>query len=350
MFARNCQRSTPPSFRSVLPGLLAATIGLTLAACGSAGDALAPSSTDQQLAPADATLASGDAPLATTSESAGPDLTALSTTQRIAFTSTRKGGYDIYKMDPQGYNVTALTSAATWEFSPAWSWDNQHIALLRSRVDASNVSHYDVWVINADGSNGHWARSTASKYDVGTPTWSPDGTQLAVSYSISGVWYVGWMNLVNGQIGIYSSVAGGLKGRYPSYTASGKIVYMGGTGMTIDQINADGSNHKVLVASTNVGVAEPVVSRDGTKVAFDKLIGFNMDIYVKNLVDGTTKRLTTYSGFDTHPSWSPDGTKIAFTSQRSGQWQIWTMDAATGGSVTRITHTSTVERDAAWSH
>ena len=117
-----------------------------------------------------------------------------------------------------------------------------------------------------------------------------------------------------------------------------------------DRINADGSSHKTLVSSAS-GVGEPAVSPDGKKIAFEKVSGgFNQDIYVRNLVDGTTTRLTTYSGADLQPCWSPDGSRIAFMSSRSGQYQIWTMNATTGGSLTRITHTSGGEQDPMWSH
>jgi len=70
---------------------------------------------------------------------------------------------------------------------------------------------------------------------------------------------------------------------------------------------------------------------------------------VKNLVDGTVKRLTTSTGADMWPSWSPDGAKIAFASFRSGKWQIWTM-SSTGGSPTRITHTANTEQMPVFSH
>ncbi len=70
---------------------------------------------------------------------------------------------------------------------------------------------------------------------------------------------------------------------------------------------------------------------------------------MKNVADGTLKRLTTSTGADMWPTWSPDGGKIAFSSFRSGKWQIWIMPS-TGGSATRITHTSTTEQMAAFSH
>lgn len=79
--------------------------------------------------------------------------------------------------------------------------------------------------------------------------------------------------------------------------------------------------------------------------------GYTTDIYVKN-ADGSNGhwvRPTAFPFLLRDPTWSPDGTRIAFTSQRSGQYQIWTMTAS-GGSQTRITHTSVKEIAPAWSH
>jgi len=66
-------------------------------------------------------------------------------------------------------------------------------------------------------------------------------------------------------------------------------------------------------------------------------------------VTNVTTRLTTSAGPDFEPSWSPDGSKIAFTSHRTGQYQIYVVNA-TGGIPVRITHTSTMESEAYWSH
>lgn len=298
--------------------------------------------------------------LAPTSEPAAepstPDYAlAAGTGQRIVFTSYRNGGGDLYKVDPQGNSVARLTGMAKDEIAPAWSRDNKRIAMVRSRLDASNTPHDDIYVINADGSNGHWARSTPSPYYLGDPSWSPDGSRLVLTLAAQGASYLGWMDLATGQLGIFNAVGGGWTGRKPSYDPTGKkIVYVGSRGGTVEQISAGGAAHKVLVSSTN-GVGDPTFSPDGKKLAFYKLVtdrffgASNPEIFVKSFVDGKTTRLTKSAGLDLQPSWSPDGSRIAFTSMRSGQLQIWTMNA-TGGSLLRVTHTATNEGYPAWSH
>ena len=66
--------------------------------------------------------------------------------------------------------------------------------------------------------------------------------------------------------------------------------------------------------------------------------------------DGTDVRNLTHNPApDTHPAWSPDGTRIAFTSTRSGgSPDIWTM-SADGSNPKRLTNTPDNEADPAWS-
>jgi Periplasmic component of the Tol biopolymer transport system len=118
----------------------------------------------------------------------------VSTAQRIAFVSWRQGNAEIYKMDPQGTSVARLTNTAgADERSPAWSYDNKRIAMMRKRADIGNVIHDDIWVMNADGSNGHWVRPEASPWNLWNPSWSPDGSHLVLTMSIQGFVYLATM-------------------------------------------------------------------------------------------------------------------------------------------------------------
>jgi hypothetical protein len=90
---------------------------LALGACDSAESPL--NLAEDQLAPATEPVPA---------EAVAPDnALALITSQRIAFTSTRNGGYDIYKMDPQGNNAAPLATSADMEWAPAWSYNNKCI-------------------------------------------------------------------------------------------------------------------------------------------------------------------------------------------------------------------------------
>lgn len=84
-----------------------------------------------------------------------------------------------------------------------------------------------------------------------------------------------------------------------------------------------------LLFSAHVGDFEPAWSPDGTKIAFTSLRDGSMQIYVYNRSDSTLTRLTS-PGNNTqsrYPAWLPNGTKIAYTVLRFGLLQIWIMDA-----------------------
>jgi Tol biopolymer transport system component len=89
-------------------------------------------------------------------------------------------------------------------------------------------------------------------------------------------------------------------------------------------MNADGTG---LIKLTNAGPystwlnSEPAWSPDGSKIAFASDREENWEIWVMN-ADGTEqKRLTYFYGQDGSPTWSPDGTKIAFSSLLGGQYE-----------------------------
>jgi Tol biopolymer transport system component len=334
---RRKPRPRPACSLRLRPLLVATT--LAFGACDGAENPLAPGA-DQVTPSSEPTPGEALAPAGTP---------ALVGWQRILFTSTRTGGYDLYKTDPSGANVVRFTKYTDYETEAAWSYDNQRIAMLRPRRDASNVVHPDVFLINADGSNGRWARSTPLSYDLRSPSWSPDGSRILVSIKQVGKYYIGRMNAATGQVSFVTSGGAGVQGNYASFDPTGKkIVYVGPTGLTVDQINPDGTGHKVLYTGTT-GVSGPKISPDGKKLVFAKVFGSNIDLCVVNLVDGTRTRVTTDPAIDVSPTWSPDGSRIAFASTRSGKSQIYSTDPK-GGNLKRITNTATDEKDPAWSH
>jgi TolB protein len=336
----------PATSRYALLALLAGA-----AACGNDQDPMAPDAADPAAA----------APAApATAVPAAPELLTAGTGPRILFSSARTGGIDIYRMAPDGTGVVRVTSFSGPEISPAWSWDNGRIAMVRQRLDASSEVRRDIYLMNADGTGKKWARAAAS-YDITDPSWSKDGTRLVVSVWLGasrgtiGTPYLAIMTVANGNMSFVNAALGGPIGYTPSFDPTGKkIVYSGEKAATLELINADGTGHKAIFDPLGRGfpagnLAFPVFSPDGKRVAYAQSIAGNWDIYVLTLADGTIKRLTTNTASDTHPTWSADGTRIAFTSNRSGKFQVW-MVPSNGGTQVRITHTSVTEESPAWSH
>ena len=91
-------------------------------------------------------------------------------------------------------------------------------------------------------------------------------------------------------------------------------------------------------------VSDPQVSPDGKLVVYvmselDRSTEkSNSDLYLVPVSGGESRRLTTSSGPDNHPRWSPDGKSIAFVSTRSGSSQVWLLplDGGEARALTRL--------------
>ncbi|MCA0377687.1 MAG: hypothetical protein LCH84_18790 [Gemmatimonadetes bacterium] len=76
-------------------------------------------------------------------------------------------------------------------------------------------------------------------------------------------------------------------------------------------VDRDGKNLKRLT-NYGVYTAEGVLSPDGKRIVFTSLKDGDLDIYTMNVDGTDVKRLTTTPGYDGGPWWSPDGTKIVY--------------------------------------
>ena len=87
---------------------------------------------------------------------------------------------------------------------------------------------------------------------------------------------------------------------------------------------------------TSVEDRDPSWSPDGSRIAFTSYRDGNWDIYVMDADGSNQQRLTDNPAVDRMPSWSADGSRIAFVSGRDGNWDIYVMDAD-GSNQQRLT-------------
>jgi hypothetical protein len=129
----------------------------------------------------------------------------------------------------------------------------------------------------------------------------------------------------------------------PDPTQQFDLVYerraFNGTGEIRRLSLANGQSLALPLAVTVEGtfIRDVTPSPDGTRVAFTIATyqdGWSMldgDIYVANVDGSALRRLTTAPELDDQAAWSPDGRRIVFRSHRTGDWDIWVMNADGSG-------------------
>jgi hypothetical protein len=117
-------------------------------------------------------------------------------------------------------------------------------------------------------------------------------------------------------------------GQYPAWVPGGRIIYKyferSGNFLGLYVMNSDGSNPMPI--TDHAGDTMPSVSPRGDKVAFMSDRSEHWEVYTVD-IDGSRLTQLTDSGSDNSglPTWSPDGRYIAFVSDRGNQWGIWVM-------------------------
>jgi Tol biopolymer transport system component len=246
----------------------------------------------------------------------------------IAFVS----GSDIYVVQPDG-SLGKLSGPAGpgYDAAPArWSPDGSEIAFLYVINEVEGGAHYELYVMNADGTGV----TRLASNDAGDPHWAPDGTKIAFDENDG-------LYLVNADGSSLRKLA---SGQYATWSPDGtKIAYEGPGGLY--ETNADGSAQTKLVD----GGFSPAWSPDGSKIAFVTTQGGNPEIDVVN-ADGTGEtRLTDIANDDMGPPvWSPDGTEIAFEALRNGNYDVYVVNA-NGADLKDLTNDPLDENVPTWS-
>jgi TolB protein len=211
-----------------------------------------------------------------------------------------------------------------------------------------------VYVMNADGSNPH--RLTSGLGWHGPVSWSPDGKTIACSRD-GDIWVMDadgsnprsltnyeaaewWMDegpawSPDGQhIAFSSNRAGRISAQAPA--------------TDIWVMDVDGSDPRNLTDSATSDTS-PVWSPDGSHIAFqsDRDGGWP-EIYVMAADGSNPRNLANHESYDGNPAWSPDGSTIAFDRDQDGNREIYLM-AADGSNVRRLTNRQGMDGLPTWS-
>ncbi len=271
--------------------------------------------------------------------------------QQIAFQSNRDGNLEIYTMRADGSGLMRLTTNSAVDGFPTWSRDGTRIAFTSERDGDQNV-----YVMNADGTGQ--TRLTDNAAPDAAPRWSPDGTQIAFTSFRDGGYDVYVMRADgSGQTRLTTDGAfdadpdWGPAAPSPPPTTGERIVFTstrdGSRSYDIYVMRPDGSEQTRLTDDPAEDL-DPRWSPDGTRIAFSTSRDGDREIYVMNADGSAPTRLTNSLGPDLVPAWSPDGRRMAFASLRDGNTDIYVMNTD-GTGQTRLTDNPAHELEPEWS-
>ncbi|MCS6909143.1 MAG: protein kinase [Anaerolineales bacterium] len=266
---------------------------------------------------------------------------------RIAFVSERNGKPQIFLMNADGSNQTALTDLADGACQPAWSPDGKQLVFISPCARrAETYPGAALYRMNADGSDVQQLLTLAG--GIFDPDWSPSGLTFTVLQGNRPQVYVAAADGSNPQR-LSSPTA---FDRHPTWSPDGaRIVFLNNNRagrptlfwMNKDGTFEDGSNPRQV--TRDLDADSPAWSPDGRLVAFvfqNRLFTVPWDGL------GFGVRAVRGEGFNDEPAWSPDGQWLVFESWRAAsERDIYRMPIA-GGEVVQLTTDPAPDYYPAW--
>jgi Tol biopolymer transport system component len=224
---------------------------------------------------------------------------------------------------------------------PAWSPDGRFIVYADARNHTSQVTQ--LWVLKlADGSASAFTDGRMMEW---TPSWSPDSRTLFYTSNRGGtpdLWHQRFGD-DGTPLGPPGQISVGLGVITAAISPDGKrVAYDKGRGVgnawrvpVLPDREATWSDATQLTFD-NALVEFIDVSPDGTRVAVSSDRNGNPDLWIMPSGGGDMQQFTMDPTPDWSPAWSPDGSEIAFYAYRSGNREIWVQPVA-GGPARQLT-------------
>ncbi|MEZ4903185.1 MAG: amidohydrolase family protein [Spirosomataceae bacterium] len=275
----------------------------------------------------------------------------------IVCSADRNGNYDIWQIDLASKKTTPLTSNTDHEYMPAYSPSGKLIAFASNRTEGAGI--YLILEDNTEKLIAPTGKGTPS-----APAWSKDSKWVSYQVILGNKTMLMAVEIATGRIVKWSKegedvfpfrASWASNGRM-YYTADGKIKQQGvedGSTTNVDfEVNMTVSrpifqrktyNFDGNSLQTVKGIRCPVVSPDGKQVAFIAL----GDLWLLTIGIPKPIKLTDDIYYETDPAWSPDGTKILFSADRSGNMDLFVLELSSR-KVTQLTQTDDDEYQGSW--
>ena len=299
--------------------------------------------------------------------------------ERIAFHSDREPA-GIYLMEATGENLRPVTAGG---FHPSWSPDGKEIVFSEAGRDAPDVRNTNaskLWIVNVEtgqrrmltdrdamqpvwSPHGHriafwFMPPSVGRSDIATipraggeplvitkdastnwnPVWSPDGKYLYFASDRSGNMNF-WRVAIDEESGhvLAEPEAVVMPSNFSSHLSFSRdgrrMIYVQTNNQAnIQAVDFDANREKVTgepfwITRGDRQIVRPELSADGKQFVMRVPRRTQDDVVVVSRDGSNWRDLTNDKFFDRYPRWSSDGKKIAFTSDRSGIYEIWTIDA-----------------------
>lgn len=246
-------------------------------------------------------------------------------------------------------NVTTLAYQLTHvdKGEPFFSPDGKKIVF-----ETTVAGFQQVFIMNADGTGQTQITHDPVTHD--SPSWSPDGKKIAFVFDDGKQEAIYIMNPDG--TGQERMTDERHKYIHPNWSAdSSKLIFCSDDDLQPPRKNAseiyslDLKTRQLTTIISGGTNTYPSWSPDGTKIAFRKMLGeMNSEVFVADSDGSNQRNLSNHPAFDGWPSWSPDGKQIVFASNRRANYQIFVMNAD-GSNVRLVANTEGRATEPRWS-